>query len=44
METAEPGTVVLQVQATDEDSGENGKITYSLRYDENGKNFYLYIY
>lgn len=38
METAEPGTVVVQIQATDQDSGDNGKIVYSLRYDENGKN------
>ncbi len=38
METAEPGTVVVQVHATDQDSGDNGKIVYSLRFDENGKN------
>ena len=37
LESAEPGSSVLKVKATDKDGGENGHVVYSLRYDENGK-------
>lgn len=31
-ESVEPGSSVIQVQATDEDEGHNGEVTYSLQY------------
>ena len=37
LESAEPGSSVLKLKATDNDEGENGHVVYSLRYDENGK-------
>jgi protocadherin-16/23 len=33
-ESAEPGTPIVTVKATDEDDGENGRIRYSLKYGE----------
>ena len=36
LESADPGSSVLKVKALDKDSGENGRILYSLRFDKNG--------
>ena len=43
LESAEPGSSVLKVKATDKDGGENGHVVYSLRYDENGKQKFLTV-
>jgi hypothetical protein len=36
LESADPGSSVLKVKAVDNDTGANGKISYSLRFDDNG--------
>ena len=36
-ESAEPGSSVLKVKALDKDEGENGRIVYSLKFNDEGE-------